>query len=151
MQVGINRTEREANLLLNSLLGGFVSQVEGLELTPILRAEDAPTVIHGTYRSAWNQIKRQVATCVYMCLWDLEDWHGFALNHLQGLSRMKRQHIHFAPGLPGESGVISGKQSGNLRPVGGKSASCLPFLHRLLMEKKMGFIFSMYLLLRHSN
>lgn len=43
------------------------------------------TIIHGTNAEAWKQ-------------------------HIskQGLSRMKRNHIHFASGLPGESGVISG-------------------------------------------
>lgn len=43
------------------------------------------TIIHGTNAEAWKQ-------------------------HIskQGLSRMKRNHIHFASGLPGEYGVISG-------------------------------------------
>lgn len=65
-------------------------QVAELELTKITSADEAPVVVHGTYRRAWQLIKDQ------------------------GLSRMKREHIHFASGLPGESGVISGKSVGDL-------------------------------------
>jgi 2'-phosphotransferase len=62
----------------------FVSQVEELDLLPITDPSQAPEVIHGTYRRFWPSIQKE------------------------GLSRMKRNHIHFAPGMPGKDGVISG-------------------------------------------
>ncbi|CAH1261563.1 TRPT1 [Branchiostoma lanceolatum] len=63
---------------------GHTLEVEELELTPISDPAEAPTVVHGTYLNCWDKIRTQ------------------------GLSRMKRNHIHFAPGEPGEDGVISG-------------------------------------------
>ncbi|KAG6832118.1 hypothetical protein H0H87_002631 [Tephrocybe sp. NHM501043] len=56
-----------------------------LELRPILSVKDIPTgvAVHGTTRAAWDLISQQ------------------------GLSKMKRNHIHFAQGVPGD-GVISG-------------------------------------------
>lgn len=55
-------------------------------LSPILPSvlKEMDTVVHGTYLTAWERIK------------------------IDGLSRMKRNHIHLAKGLPGEDGVISG-------------------------------------------
>lgn len=51
----------------------------------LVELNEAPNVlIHGTSQEAWNNIRSQ------------------------GLSRMKRLHIHLASGLPGENGVISG-------------------------------------------
>ncbi|XP_064402906.1 tRNA 2'-phosphotransferase 1-like [Halichondria panicea] len=79
-------TEMSGQLLIRANQGHTL-QVDDLELTPILRAEDAPTVVHGTNKKAWGSIQAE------------------------GLSRMKRNHIHFATGLPGESGVISGMRS----------------------------------------
>lgn len=60
-------------------------KVDDIELELITDHTKAPVVLHGTYRDCWPQIKAQ------------------------GLSRMKRNHIHFAPGEPGEEGVISGQ------------------------------------------
>jgi len=57
-------------------------------LTPILPNELAAlhTIIHGTYKDVWEEHIRH-----------------------EGLHRMKRNHIHFAPGLPGSTNeVISG-------------------------------------------
>jgi len=60
-------------------------------LTPIPpdELEQMDTIVHGTYRGAWeNHIKNE------------------------GLSRMKRNHIHFASGLPdGDKKIISGMRS----------------------------------------
>ncbi|CAO3658617.1 unnamed protein product [Umbelopsis ramanniana] len=46
--------------------------------------EPLPICVHGTYTTNWNSIATQ------------------------GLKRMSRNHIHFAAGMPGENGVISG-------------------------------------------
>ncbi|KAK3093537.1 hypothetical protein FSP39_016979 [Pinctada imbricata] len=66
---------------------GHSIQVEGLELTPVLDHKEIPVVVHGTYLQTWNIIKKE------------------------GLSRMNRNHIHFAPGEPQDNGVISGMRA----------------------------------------
>ncbi|CAN0109768.1 unnamed protein product, partial [Hapterophycus canaliculatus] len=53
-------------------------------LTRIEDAADVPVCVHGTDRRSWLSIRKE------------------------GLKCMKRTHIHFAPGLPGDTGVISG-------------------------------------------
>ncbi|CAE1257683.1 TRPT1 [Acanthosepion pharaonis] len=58
-----------------------------LNLSPIEDPDKFPTVLHGTYYGHWESIRKE------------------------GLKRMKRVHIHFAPGLPGENCVISGMRS----------------------------------------
>ncbi|XP_077434262.1 tRNA 2'-phosphotransferase 1 [Vanacampus margaritifer] len=65
---------------------GHTMQVTDLELTPVLvGAPDCPAeAVHGSYMRNWSSIQQQ------------------------GLSRMRRTHIHLAPGLPQEDGVISG-------------------------------------------
>jgi 2'-phosphotransferase len=55
-------------------------------MTPITSAKEYPTIIHGTNSKSW----------------------GLILNDPNGLNRMNRNHIHFATGLLGEDGVISG-------------------------------------------
>ncbi|XP_038142526.1 tRNA 2'-phosphotransferase 1 isoform X2 [Cyprinodon tularosa] len=65
---------------------GHSVQVMDLELKPVLAGSlDCPTeAVHGSYLRNWVSIQQH------------------------GLSRMNRTHIHLAPGLPGEDGVISG-------------------------------------------
>ncbi|XP_069027331.1 tRNA 2'-phosphotransferase 1 [Embiotoca jacksoni] len=65
---------------------GHSVQVMDLELKPVLAGSpDCPAeAVHGSYLRNWSSIQQQ------------------------GLSRMRRTHIHLASGLPGEDGVISG-------------------------------------------
>ncbi|KAI0825770.1 KptA family-domain-containing protein [Irpex lacteus] len=64
--------------------GHSIKTVE-VEVTPIKSPADIPSgiAVHGTNRQAWEKIKHE------------------------GLSKMKRNHIHLAQGLPG-TGVLSG-------------------------------------------
>lgn len=65
--------------------GHTLKQIQ-VDMEPITSAADHPTIIHGTHRGAWALIAQDP----------------------KGLSRMKRNHIHFATGLLGEEKVISG-------------------------------------------
>lgn len=56
-------------------------------LKPVLNAREVPVCVHGTQRMYLDSI--------------------FA----KGLSKMQRLHVHFATGLPNDSGVISGMRS----------------------------------------
>ncbi|VEL16698.1 unnamed protein product [Protopolystoma xenopodis] len=73
-----------ADSLALSHSSSFSSQVDASCLRPILDAQEFPRVAHGTYYKNWEKICKE------------------------GLSRMGRTHIHFAPGEVGEEGVISG-------------------------------------------
>uniref|UniRef100_A0A3B3ZNE1 2'-phosphotransferase n=1 Tax=Periophthalmus magnuspinnatus TaxID=409849 RepID=A0A3B3ZNE1_9GOBI len=65
---------------------GHSLQVKDLELKPVLAdfPDCPPEAVHGSFLRNWTSIQQH------------------------GLSRMKRSHIHLAPGLPGEENVISG-------------------------------------------
>jgi 2'-phosphotransferase len=72
-----------------------------LELNKVISAEEIPVVIHGTYFEPWATIKND------------------------GLSRMSRNHIHFASGIFGDNAVISGMfflyfSSGSVILIGSK-------------------------------
>lgn len=66
---------------------GHSIQVQDLDLRPVENSEEFPIIVHGTYHKYWKFIAQE------------------------GLKRMHRNHIHFAAGLPGEDGVISGMRS----------------------------------------
>ncbi|EPX70816.1 tRNA 2'-phosphotransferase Tpt1 [Schizosaccharomyces octosporus yFS286] len=75
--------EMEGKLLIRANQGHTIRTVE----VPMTRIEDAsllPKVVHGTRKELWKTISKE------------------------GLSRMKRNHIHCATGLFGEPGVVSG-------------------------------------------
>ncbi|CAL1273277.1 unnamed protein product [Larinioides sclopetarius] len=67
---------------------GHTLKVNDDALLNLLTEEDVPQVVyHGTYLSKLKNIR------------------------LNGLSRMKRNHIHFTPKFPGDGSVISGMRS----------------------------------------
>ncbi|GAA5828589.1 hypothetical protein JCM5353_004314 [Sporobolomyces roseus] len=66
---------------------GHSVKVEALELNPVEKAEQAPTMVHGSYYRLWRQIEKE------------------------GLKVMTRNHIHCAIGLHGEDGVKSGMRA----------------------------------------
>ncbi|KAH9975823.1 KptA family-domain-containing protein [Lactifluus volemus] len=65
---------------------GHSMKTVNLDLKPLLSAADIPMAVHGTNRKAWESISTR------------------------GLSKMKRNHIHLAQGIPGD-GIISGMRN----------------------------------------
>ena len=76
----------DGRLLIRANQGHSIKNVQ-VDMEEITNPDDAQKVIHGTNFKAWNGIQQS------------------------GLSRMKRNHIHFAAGEPGSEGVISGMRS----------------------------------------
>lgn len=72
-----------------------------LDLEPISLVADIPTgiAVHGTTRKAWELIRMFTIHAVTVLLTQIAGE--------QGLSKMSRNHIHLAQGVPG-SGAISG-------------------------------------------
>lgn len=74
-------------LCIRANQGHSIHTVQAEQLLRKLQATELaalPVIVHGTTLKAWSLIPTK------------------------GLSRMTRQHVHFATGLPGASGVISG-------------------------------------------
>jgi len=82
-------TQENGAWLIRANQGHSDSSITQLELTPIISLDQLPagTAIHGTYFEAWKTIRKE------------------------GLSKMSRNHIHFAIGEIGAEGVISGMRS----------------------------------------
>lgn len=77
-----------SRLFIRATQGHTMTVVEDeLLLTKIEDCISFQTVVHGSFMKFWDDIKKQ------------------------GLKTMKRNHIHFAPGYPGEKEVISGMRS----------------------------------------
>jgi len=79
-------TGANGELLIRANQGHSIKTVE-VDLEEITDPDEAPKVVHGTNFKAWNDIQKT------------------------GLSRMKRNHIHFSAGELGTDGVISGMRS----------------------------------------
>jgi len=85
------KNNEQGQLLIRANQGHSIASVE-VELEEIKDPAEVPVVIHGTYLKCWESIKTT------------------------GLNRMKRNHIHFSAGEPGEDGVISGmRKSADLK------------------------------------
>mgnify|MGYP000117887290 CR=1 FL=1 len=77
--------EKKHHIFIRATQGHSMKIVNSEDLlTKIEDPSQYPVVIHGTFSKFWPLIKAE------------------------GLKRMNRIHIHFAPGMPKEEGVISG-------------------------------------------
>ncbi|KAI0232784.1 tRNA 2'-phosphotransferase 1 [Massospora cicadina] len=77
---------------------------------PILDPTEFTNVIHGTYLETWREIafvRLLRSWTSYTDPYGLRDTNQFIVDS-GGLKPMGRAYIHFASGLPGETGVMSG-------------------------------------------
>ncbi|KAG2144582.1 hypothetical protein DEU56DRAFT_732488 [Suillus clintonianus] len=73
-----------------------------LDMQPITSALDVPMAVHGTTLVAWQFIGKFLFMSWFVLLTHM--------SATQGLSKMKRNHIHLAQGIPGDS-VMSGMRN----------------------------------------
>jgi len=91
-QIVNNDTKNRYNLILESgewfirANQGHSMKTVQMELQPITSAREIPMAVHGTTQEAWRSIS------------------------IRGLSKMTRNHIHFAQGIAGQD-VISGMRT----------------------------------------
>ena len=109
----------ESLLQLNELRGCTIEHVEDIvrncnkqrlmlitrESTTYIRANQGHTINCINSSKLLTKVKdfKIIPVCVHGT--NLEAWKVISKS---GLSKMKRQHIHMAPGLPGDNGVVSG-------------------------------------------
>jgi len=74
----------EGEWIIRANQGHSMQHIKSDELLQKVDIGQIPVCVHGTYKHLWAKILAE------------------------GLSPMSRQHVHFAKGLPGEDGVISG-------------------------------------------
>lgn len=79
----LRKDEKSGKYKIRANQGHSIS-VPNLELKQIVETCQCKTMIHGTYFKNWKSIEKQ------------------------GLKCFSREYIHFARGLPGQNGVISG-------------------------------------------
>ncbi|KAG1793120.1 uncharacterized protein HD556DRAFT_1238414 [Suillus plorans] len=81
---------------------GHSLQTVTLDMQPITSALDVPMAVHGTTLSAWELIGKFTSMRWFVLLTHL--------SATQGLSKVKRNHIHLAQGIPGDN-VMSGMRN----------------------------------------
>ncbi|KAH6916291.1 KptA family-domain-containing protein [Coprinopsis sp. MPI-PUGE-AT-0042] len=86
----LNQPSADGAWWIKANQGHSIKTVVELNLKPITSVDDIPTgiAVHGTDKNAWKSIEKQ------------------------GLSKMKRNHIHLAQGVAGQN-VISGMRKGS--------------------------------------
>lgn len=88
LQKILNESTGKTELYIRATQGHTIKNIKDDELlTKIEDSTQFQTAVHGTYFKFWDSIKAK------------------------GLKTMSRNHIHFAPGYPGENQVISGMRS----------------------------------------
>ncbi|CAF1418358.1 unnamed protein product [Adineta ricciae] len=83
---GLKTDEITGKEMIRAHQGHSIQDLD-IDMREITDPKEFPTVLHGTYRKHWSSICNK------------------------GLSKMGRQHVHFAPGLPKGAGVVSGMRA----------------------------------------
>lgn len=93
----IPEAEEEGKWWIRANQGHSMKEIDRVEMSRISSAEEIPVAVHGTYLRHWESISKDLLLMLTK-----------GRIGTQGLSKMNRNHIHLAAGLPGDGQVISG-------------------------------------------